>query len=67
MKFLFQIPRKKGEKMELLHKDCKSKLDILKEHFAECFDKDGKFNLEKFQSEIAANWGGGILQMRVIV
>lgn len=52
--------------MELLHKDCKSKLDILKEHFAECFDKDGKFNLEKFQSEIVAN-GGGILQMRVIV
>ncbi|ULO03567.1 site-specific DNA-methyltransferase [Campylobacter sp. RM12651] len=44
--------------MELLHKDCKSKLDILKEHFAECFDKDGKFNLEKFQSEIAANGGG---------
>ncbi|MBZ7982887.1 hypothetical protein [Campylobacter sp. RM12647] len=53
--------------MELLHKDCKNKLDILKEHFAECFDKDGKFNLEKFQSEIAANGGGGILQMRVIV
>lgn len=44
--------------MELLHKDCKSKLDILKEHFAECFDKDGKFNLEKFQSEIVANGGG---------
>ncbi|MBZ7989169.1 site-specific DNA-methyltransferase [Campylobacter sp. RM12635] len=44
--------------MELLHKDCKNKLDILKEHFAECFDKDGKFNLEKFQSEIAANGGG---------
>lgn len=44
--------------MELLHKDFKSKLDILKEHFSSCFDKDGRFDLERLKDEIMANGGG---------
>ena len=52
--------------MELLHKDFKSKLDILKEYFSSCFDKDGRFDLERLKDEIMAN-GGGILLMKVIV
>ena len=30
------------------------KIDILKKHFPQCFDKDGNFNIEKFNEEIKA-------------
>ncbi|APF20294.1 DNA methylase N-4/N-6 domain protein [Caldithrix abyssi DSM 13497] len=31
------------------------KIDILKKHFPHCFDKDGNFNIEKFNEEIKLN------------
>ncbi|MDA3081322.1 hypothetical protein [Campylobacter sp. CS_NA1] len=36
-------------------------IQILKAHFAECFDKDGKFMIDKFEKIVG---GGGISKYR---
>ena len=30
-------------------------LDILKQHFSHCFDKNGDFDVEKFKNELSTN------------